>query len=232
MRQNSFNIVGLAVALLCTVILVTLVITIRDSHTRTPARRMQNSTQLRGIHQGLVTYANSNKNYFPGLNELGEDDQITVEQRFQILLEDDYFTPEYAISPSETEMITEWESWGDETPKPITKDNYSYTMLQVPKAGGRRIEWSQTLNSQAIVLSDRNTGTLAKPSSIHAERDEPWRGSVLWNDNHVGFEKQDSFETLYGAYESDDVKPNPGDRLFHSTSTEDALMIHTGNGKG
>ena len=38
---------------------------------RRTARRMQNSTQLRGIHQGLVTFANSNKDQFPGLSSNG-----------------------------------------------------------------------------------------------------------------------------------------------------------------
>ncbi|MEM9111375.1 MAG: hypothetical protein AAGC72_15275, partial [Planctomycetota bacterium] len=82
MRQNSFNIVHLAVALLCVVVFVTIAVAVSETNTRKPARRMQNSTQLRGIHQGLVTYASGNQNWFPGLNEFGEDERITVEQRF------------------------------------------------------------------------------------------------------------------------------------------------------
>jgi hypothetical protein len=227
MRQTSLNIVQLAVVLLCVMVLVAVLLPMLN--TRRPARRMQNSTQLRGIHQGLVTYANANKNYFPGLNELGEDDRISVEERFQILLEDDYFTPEYAISPYETESITEWEEGvGDDT-NPVTKDNYSYAMLQVPKEGGRRMEWSQTLNQHAILLSDRNTGTRAKPSSIYAEKGEPWKGSVLWNDNHVAFEDDDAIETYYGQFDPDKDELNPADRLFEAAGYDDALLIHTGN---
>ena len=225
MRQNSFNVVQLAVVLFLVVMVVTVAIAVSEANHRHPHRRMQNSTQLRGIHQGLVTYANSNKYWYPGIDQLGEDEGISVESRFQILFEDEYITPEYAISPSDTEDIEEWEADG-----PVTKRNYSYAMLQIPKEGGRRAEWKQTLNSQAIVLSDRNTGTRAKPLSIHSEVNDPdWRGSVLWNDNHVHFEASDGFDTLYGPKDNDENELNFDDRLFVSPGTDDALMIHSGN---
>ncbi|MEO0477401.1 MAG: hypothetical protein AAF085_15760 [Planctomycetota bacterium] len=192
---------------------------------------MQNSTQLRGIHQGMVTYSQSNQAYFPGLNALGENERIRVEERFQILMEEDYITPDYAISPSETEMITEWDGWADADSEPVTKSNYSYAMLQVPEQGRRRAEWSQSLNSQAIVLSDRNTGNNVKPSSIHSETPGSWTGSVLWNDNHVGFEQSDAVETCFG--EKDEAQSNliKTDRLFEATGNDDAWLIYTGNGK-
>lgn len=222
MRQSSFNVVHLAVALLCVVVFVTIAIALGEANRRTGPRVMQANTQLRGIHQGLVTYANSNKNWYPGINELGEDDGIMIEERYQTLIEDDYFTPEYAISPSETEAITEWDT---DAGHPITAKNYSFAMLQVPEPeNGRRHEWSQTLNSQAIVVSDRNIGSQANPTSIHADRGEPWRGSVLWNDNHVEFANEDTLETKYGSGEL-----NETDRLFDADSAFDALLIHTGN---
>lgn len=229
MRQNQFNAVHLALALLSVILIVAIILPMFSSPRR-PAHRMQNSTQLRGIHQGLVTYANSNNEYFPGLSKSGEDDRIAVEQRFQILLEGDYITPEYAMSPSETEPLTVWDGWDQiDDIEPVTPNHYSYAMLQIPKEGGRRFEWSQTLNSQAIVISDRNLGTKAEPASIHGDPDGPWIGSVLWNDNHVAFEKSDDFETHYGEYGPEPVKPKPGDRLFESLGDDDALLIHSGN---
>jgi len=235
MRAKSFNIVHAAIALLVVVVIVAILLPpIGIGHPAGP--RMRNSVQLRGIHQGMVTYANSNKEYFPGLGPDGledtqtldwDDDEVppmqaglAVDQRFAILLHGDYMTPEYAISPSETDPnIKAWPKQDT-----ITTGHYSYAMLQISDEGGRYDEWSQTLNSQAIVLSDRNTGTTAKPSSIHAERGEPWRGSVLWNDNHVGFESTDDFKTQYG--DSDLIE---SDKLFESTDTGNALMIHKGN---
>ncbi len=233
MRQNSFNVVHLAVALLCVLLIIAILLPMFGG-TRRPARRMQNSTQLRGIHQGLVTYSNSNKNYFPGLNEQGEDDRISVKERFQILMQEDYITPDYAISPSETEVMTEWEEPFDSQieDRPVTKQNYSYAMLQIPESGRRRAEWSQTLNSHSILLSDRNTGTTAKPSSIHSDEHGRWIGSVLWNDNHVAFESSDTFETYYGEIDEEQSGLISVDRLFEASGNDDAWMIHTGNGRG
>ncbi|MFK7788636.1 MAG: hypothetical protein AB8C95_03955 [Phycisphaeraceae bacterium] len=235
MRQKSFNIVHAAVALLCVMVIVTIMVVLNSARTR-DRTRMPNSTQLRGIHQGMVTFANSNKEFFPGLAPDGSEDTqvldwreegiplmqagLSIDQRFAILLHGDYFTPEYAISPGENDPnIKPWPGEGT-----ITTGHYSYAMLQIPAEGGRRDEWKQTLNSQAIVMSDRNTGTLTSPSSIHVDSGDAWAGSVLWNDSHVGFESTDEFETKYNGGDL-----NEADRLFPSTDTYNALMIHSGN---
>ena len=190
---------------------------------RRVARQMQNSTQLRGIHQGLVTFASDNRNHFPGLDSSGESfpgslsrtgnsraafgtnsTSIVVEARYWILLDGDFFTPEYAISPAEIQTaITEYEPDSG----PVTVNNYSYALLGLSGSGTSRVdEWSQTLNSQAIVASDR-TLTEDSPLSIHdflGGGDDfvdtnIWTGSVLWNDNHIVFEGTANavFETRY-----------------------------------
>jgi len=194
-----------------------------NASARNTARRMQNSTQLRGIHQGMVVYANANRNFFPGLNSRGEvvanGAETTgnsgsgdfIQARYWILLDGDFFTPDYAISPSETAAVTayDWDREGTVLWSDRTK-NYSYAFLGFQAAGANRMqvrnedaprvaEWSATLNSQAIVVSDRNTGTNATNavSSIHTAARGDWAGSVLWNDNHVGFENEQFFETKY-----------------------------------
>lgn len=193
-------------------------------------RSMQNSTQLRGIHQGLVMYAQGNKSKFPGLNADGTDGDLSVENRFAIMLRNNYFTGEYAISPSEAK--TAW------TTGPVTSAHYSYAMLQIPPEGGRRTEWSETLNTEAAVVGDRNLGTAAAPSSVWSHPGDPWRGSVLWNDNHVGFESTHVVRTNYGGYSAhlpDGTKQyvgptnNPSDHLFDAAGVSDALLIHSGN---
>lgn len=193
------------------------------------------STQLRGVHQGLVTFANSNKNWFPGINSDGVDYGIEIESRYFLLLDGDFFTPEYVINPSESDPnITEWSGQG-----PVTANNYSYAMLQLPASGGRREEWRQTLNSQAVVVADRNIGTPENAISIHTNGYwessstfgcsnnsrwvERWVGEVLWNDNHVAFSTTDTLDTRYGQVE------NLGDGLFVSATPNDALLIHSGN---
>jgi len=227
MRFSSFNVVHLAVGVFVVVVFITLMIAIGGSHTRTPAGRMQNATQLRGIHQGLVTYSKSNAKWYPGINERGDDDKISVEQRFHLLIAENYITPDWAISPLETKPIKEWDEFGAIDVQPVTAQNYSYSMLQIPQEGGRRDEWSETLNSQAIVMSDRNTGTPSEPSSIHNDEPGDWRGSVLWNDNHVAFENEPVFETTYRG--GPEAELNKNDHLFQSDGHDDALLIHSGN---
>ncbi|XAL99518.1 hypothetical protein OT109_18310 [Phycisphaeraceae bacterium D3-23] len=210
---------------------------------RRTARRMQNSTQLRGMHQGMVTYANSNKNHFAGLDPMGNiipngidtgnsGDGDTVEARYWIMLNSRAFTPAYTISPSEVGPITEWSSGA------VQSTNYSYAMLSIDGTPGatpwpadpliphRSREWSQSLNTQAIVLSDRNIGTNATTGvqSIHTSKPGEWKGSMLWNDNHVAFESTPVVMTRYG-----NGPTNNQDNLFEAAGDADAYMIHQGD---
>lgn len=262
-RLSGFSIQELLVVMALVVFMLSLNLPLADAAARRTARRMQNSTQLRGIHQGLVTFANANKNNFAGLDSKGSvlangkattgnsGDGDTVEARFWILLEGDFFTPEYAISPSEVAQVTEAE-WGGRDGTETIKWNkdvkhYSYAMLGIkgtagrgpdPAFVGRAAEWSQTLNSQAIVLSDRNAGTNATNNveSIHTGDRGDWQGSVLWNDNHVGFDNTQYHVTKYanGKLHTDE-RWNPTDNLFSSEADPDgnvgydALMVIAGD---
>lgn len=240
-RKSGFTLIELLVVISIIALLIAILLPALGAARRT-ARRMQNSTQLRGIHQGLVTFANSNKNYFAGLDSKGEaltptaagstggagtPTGDTVEARYWILLDGDFFTPDYAISPSETEGHTAITT--DLSTNDIASDNYSYALLEIDAAStagsaNRIAEWTQSLNSQAIVVSDRTLdGT--NFYSIHTENDGPtskWAGSVLWNDNHVAYENSGAeFETKYG---SGSLSAAGDDHLFKQTATADALV--------
>lgn len=192
-------------------------------------RQMQNNTQIRGIHQSLVMFAQGNRGYFPGIDGDGADLDLAVQKRFEILLQGNYFTPEYAVSPHEVK--TPWITG------PVLPEHYSYSMLQVPPPidpehpkrtpiPNRRQEWSETLNHEAVTVSDRNLGTTAAPYSIHTEpSSEPnWRGTVAYNDNHVAFESSHILPTKYGLADAIST-----DHLFESPGADDALLIHSGN---
>lgn len=209
------------------------------SSCRRSSRQMQNSTQFRGIHQGMVMYAQGNRSYFPGLTKDGRDDNPGVENRFSIMLNNNYFTGEYAISP--VEVKTAW------TTGAVSTAHYSYSMLQLPPDGGRRSEWRETLNTHAAVLSDRNTAAAGAPATgvwsgqsygsnsfgcSNPSLPTTWVGSVLWNDNHVSFESTQFVATTYGPHPSaSSAAPvqNPKDDLFHAVSSDDALMVYLGN---
>jgi len=248
-KHQAFTLIELLVVISIIALLIAILLPALGAARRT-ARRMQNSTQLRGIHQGLVTFANSNKSKFAGLDSKGQtvaDGPRTtgnsgkgeiIQARYWILLNGDYFTPEYAISPSETANVTEYDPDATD-PAPVQwagsggVKHYSYAMLQFAAGGTgvpspfhitvattrRAAEWEQTLNSQSIVVSDRNIGADANANlqSIHTDEPGEWTGSVLWNDNHVAFENTPLFATKYAdAGLNTDANGNPADHLFNN----------------
>jgi len=215
---------------------------------RRTARMMQNSTQLRAVHQGMITFGNSNKNRYPGLNSRGQflidsesttgnsGDGSTPEARMWILLDGQFFTSEYAISPNETDTkITPYAGSGA-----VKASDYSYALLGLetggmtsdgkahevnPNSAGRVAEWQANLSSQAAVIADRNTGSnnTASVQSVNTTTPGEWRGSVVWNDNRVAVENSHVVpNTRYGSGQS-----NAQDNLFQNeTNGNDALMVH------
>lgn len=174
---------------------------------------MQSSSQLKGIHQSMFTYAQGNRSYFPGFNAQGELIDASPEYRFQVMLEGDYFQGRYMISPAET-AATVWATG------PVTYENYSYAMLRIGDANDdrfRRQEWRDTANSLAVVMSDRNTGFSGQYQSVWTNEPGVWRGSVAWNDNHVTQETSPVMEnTQYGESSgvTDDNLFETGDGVY------------------
>ncbi|MEO1236840.1 MAG: prepilin-type N-terminal cleavage/methylation domain-containing protein [Planctomycetota bacterium] len=199
---------------------------------RRTSRQMSNNTQLRGIHQSFVTFAQSNKvggndGYFPGLDARGELTAVSPAGRMNLLLNGNYFTPDYIVSPADTDTVVAVLLPGQEE-YAITTQNHSYAMLRIGDAAadaGRRDEWKETLNANAIVLSDRNTGTPDRLSSVWTERlSGDWRGGVVRNDNSTAFELTTVFEaTKYGRYAANDE-----DAIFvgETDAGSDTLNIH------
>ena len=221
---------------------------------RRTARRMQNSTQIRQIDQGLHLYATTNKGNYPGLTARGmvvmdgsatgnSGDGDAPAARAWVLVNGQFAMPDMFISPSETKGIAPYPGSG-----PMTKDQLSYAMLSFKKTGSpqanayrvdsgstaRANSWSDSTSAMSILISDRNTGSdpFAGLQSLHTHKVGEWRGSVLWGDGSVMFEKQPVFETKY-ANGSLNRMP-PGDHLFidepasatNSVPGANALMVH------
>ena len=207
---------------------------------RRSARQIQNNTQVRGIHQAMVTYAQSAKTYYPGLDgdgyflpdgAAGEPDGSghggTVERRFAILLDGNFFTGDYAISPLETKV-----AW---TTGEVDSGNYSYAMLDIygpgdvtdrsikPREAGRIAEWSDTLNTEAAIISDRARGSLTDIYSIHTDDgSNDWRGSIAWTDTHTVFETTELQDVKYGKFAS-----ITDDNIFGLTQNTEATVNGT-----
>jgi len=259
-RRYGFTLIELLVVISIIALLIAILLPALGAARRS-ARQMANSTQLRGVHQGMVTFAQDNKSYFPGLRNDGtvataaqhkvdgtDATKFTIGtatgadpvHRVAQMLNLDMFTPEYVINPGESSI--------DKTPATIatnmTADNYSYAMLRTladdgTAATGQRVEraaleWAETINARAPVMADRNVGNNATDeiSSVWTGLDSgEWRGGIVFNDNVVIFEAGVIQETTKYATFPD----NTDDNLFVDTGTHvtaDAAMIYNGTGVG
>ena len=206
---------------------------------RNTARQMQGSTQVRGIQQGMVVFAQGNNSRYPGLSATGAYTTATdnpfgtltgqnVEARFAIMFGNNLFPGAYMISPSETDGTKT--TFNDGIPT-LSFAHYSYAMLDISaNTSDRFTEWSDTTNAEAIAVSDRlDSGTARiNYASIHAENG--WRGSVGWNDNHVTFVPiptagDTNITTRYGT---NTTNGSPGGDDLFDANANNARMIGRG----
>ena len=241
MKTKAFTLIELLVVISIIALLIGILLPALGAARRT-ARQMQNSTQVRGIHTGIVLFSQGNNSYYPGSNSKGQNavvadaddtDPLNVEARFRNLLDDNYFTSEYAISPSETKDTAVGGAAGIETivDEVTTNINYSYALLFISDImTDAREEWRDTSNSEAIIISDRAKMNPDAETwkSVHTNPDTAkteWRGSVGWNDNHVTFEATSTLAATQYHHTS-----NTDDALFHvGAADKDAVMLFQAN---
>lgn len=182
------------------------------------SRRLQNGSQVRGIHQSLVLYSNSNNGYYPGYNSDGTDDFAPIaatvtdfganaltdddlSKVYAILLTGEYFTPEYIVSPAD--MLTPLNGSSISAAVKPTIDNtvYSYAFLDMNNSPSeRRFQWKDANGSQAPIVADPSSDIRPLPFvTYHSDVPAPgnsdldYEGNIGWNDNHVTFEEAGLF---------------------------------------
>jgi prepilin-type N-terminal cleavage/methylation domain-containing protein len=179
---------------------------------RRTACGMKNSSQSRGIHQSMVIFAQNNNTYLPGLDKSGNllpaNDPLfspatsntltgaSMSARYYILLNGSFVAGDLLINPQD--VLTKWTS---STAFPTT-DQFSYVPLRIadsPTAtelGNQAVraqEWRDNANSQAILISDRNTAPAPLSNKVRSVwstttgTQADWKGTVLWGDNHAEF---------------------------------------------
>ena len=170
LRRRGFTLIELLVVIAIIALLIAILLPALSA-ARQSARRVQNTTQVRGIHQGFNAFASGNKTWFPGMEAKGPEngnrdgsfvdaqdiDTVTGTEpdagafttgRYAIALKDNLFSPEYLLSPVETnEGIVAWQ------------EDVSYSL------GGRAASQSDGCHISSYALSQLANGS-AKLNSV------------------------------------------------------------------
>jgi prepilin-type N-terminal cleavage/methylation domain-containing protein len=237
--SKGFTLIELLVVISIIALLIGILLPALGAARRT-ARKMKGTTQVRGLVQAMVTFASGNGENFPGLDSKKRIRQNTLrntglsghgatnEARFWVMLNNNAFTGEYIISPSETK--TEW------TTLAVFSNNYSFALLNIdngtqtytpsgvppkmprPNMNTRISGWGANIHSQAALISDRARRDISKTNyidiySVHTSVDsQVWEGSVAWGDGAAAIESQSEVDTKYGNGNRVQL-----DRLFSSS---------------
>ncbi|MEM6504099.1 MAG: prepilin-type N-terminal cleavage/methylation domain-containing protein [Planctomycetota bacterium] len=135
-QRQGFTLIELLVVISIIALLIAILLPALGA-ARDSARKLQNSTQLRGIHQAFVIYAQSNGGWYPGrdsdsgllgptgagpntgdggtLPALANGDDFegsgisgkSFAVRLAIMLNDSLFTPDYLVSPGDTATVAQ-----------------------------------------------------------------------------------------------------------------------------
>ena len=214
-HRHAFTLIELLVVISIIGILMSLLLPALGA-SRTMARKSTSAANLRSMHTGLFVSGEDNNGWYAGLDASGDDiddiqtnvpydgddstqDGDHVAARYRVLFNFQYIPPDIVISPGEAQPRQLWQ--GEILSGPVCLAHYSYAMLEINNDNTPAARaWRNTVDSQGIMLSDRNiaTGKKDEERSIWAP-EGTWNGHVVWNDGHVTTGGSKNLTTRYGA---------------------------------
>lgn len=231
--DSRTNIVQVVIGIFCVAILAVL-FGAGEAENRQDSRKKDAIKNYRGLTMASVIFGNANNDFMPGLTQKGEivkagekttgSTSLTgasVSGRLWILLNGQFIGGDLLISPAAEEAkrrLVKWEKQG-----PVSNANHSVAALQIAELPtsldskgheGRRDEWKNNANSQAVLYSDFNSGLDSSDkqvASLWTRKPGDWQGAIVWGDCHGEFVQSSlGFTTRYH------MTTNKADNLFAS----------------
>lgn len=254
-RHRAFTLLEFLLLFIVLIVLIAILIPALAPVRRTARSMQSNTQlggiQQGMVTYSMKSYTGGYEGHYPGLDSFGRvepdgertgfsGDGTQPAARLWIMLSGNFFTPEYIINPADTQVVEYVlpPNIQADPNDPLTSDHFSYALLGIvealnktedgsfaPGEDQRAAEWKETLNTSAIVLSDRGIGT--NRSDLSSVWTDPgsgeWRGTISRNDNSTSFETTDEFEqTKYGNADT-----NEFDHLFEDEpGVSDAFLAH------